>query len=127
MLDEVSEALPEFTWLTTVAQISPVMPVPVLDSLGRRSAREGEDLEAMVATDSVYRLGLRVVGRTIDFQALTEFMRRLESSPFVEQVALSGSSLVTVEGFQVTEFTLTMRAELPDSTHVRRVPLSIAR
>lgn len=126
VLDEVSEALPAYTWLTTIAQTSPVIPAPILDSLSRQAAANGTSLAQLIAADSTYPLGLRVVGQTIDFQALTQFMRRLESSPFLDGVTLVNSRLQQADGYQVTEFTLTMRGEIPDSIHVRRVPLSVA-
>jgi Tfp pilus assembly protein PilN len=126
VLDEISEALPNYRWLTSIAQTTPVIPVPILDSLCRQEASIYTDLSALIASDSTYRLGIRVVGQTIEFQALTQFMRRLSTSPFLGDVTLVNSRLQQAEGYQVTEFTLTMRTIVPDSIHVRRVPLSIA-
>jgi Tfp pilus assembly protein PilN len=126
MLDEISEALPPYTWLTNIQQTSPVMPVAILDSLSRMAAGQNQDVASLVAADPAYRLRVRVIGQTVDFQALTRFMRVLEGSPFVEGVTLVGSILRAIDGYQVTEFTLDMMAQVPDSTAIRRVPLSIA-
>ncbi len=48
----------------------------------------------------------RLVGQTVDIQALTLFMRDLEASPFVERVQLVRSEAVIADGKEVTEFTL---------------------
>lgn len=125
MLDEISEALPPYTWLVNIQQTSSVVPVPVLDSLSRMAVQRGEDLAALIAADPTYKLRARVVGQTVDFQALTRYMRDLEASPFVEGVTLVGSRVQAAEGYQVTEFTLDLQAQVPDSTAVRRVPLSV--
>lgn len=97
LLDEIARALPTDTWLRSVAQSSVATP-PSADQ---------------VAADSLPPLTLRLVGMTLDLQALTNFMRQLEASPFIADVRLATSSMTPVEGQSVNEFTLDLRAERP--------------
>jgi len=114
LLDEISEALPAYTWLTTVTQTSQVASIAVRDSL--LSPRAPNDSSPPRPEDAP-RPGLltfRVIGQTVDIQALTRYMRVLEASPFIEQVTLIRSDLTNLEGRDVTVFTLDMRYEIPD-------------
>ncbi len=113
ILDEVSRALPTYTWITSVAQSNRVAaPAPVVV--------DGKTVPAPPV------LGIRVVGITVDVQALTIFMKQLESSPFLQGVTLAVSEVALVEGKQVTEFTLDMQYSKPDPSVIRTVPLSVA-
>ena len=58
-------------------------------------------------------LRFRVVGQTVDIQALTLYMRQLESSPFVESVSLLRSEIVINDGKDITEFEITAKFESP--------------
>ncbi len=110
IMDEVSRALPTYTWLRSVAQSSAALTVsPEVEAAG-----------------TAPRLGLRIVGITVDVQALTIFMKNLEASAFLENVNLATSEVTTVEGKQVTEFTLDMAYSKPPDSAVRTVPLTIA-
>ena len=62
----------------------------------------------------------------MDIQALTRFMRMLEQSPFIENVQLARSTLVIVEGKEVTEFQLDAQYEQPDSSAIRTVPVALS-
>lgn len=110
VMDEVSRALPTYTWLRSVAQ---------------SSAPSAASPEAVAAGESP-RLGVRVIGYTVDVQALTIFMKQLEASPFLANVTLVVSALANLEGKQVTEFTLEVTYTKPDKSAIRTVPLSIA-
>ena len=70
-------------------------------------------------------LRFRIVGQTVDIQALTLFMRQLESSPFVQKVALSKSEIVLVEGKDVTQFELHAEYEVPPPGIVSTTPLVV--
>jgi len=72
------------------------------------------------------KLQVRVIGITVDIQALTIFMKQLEASAFLEGVTLAVSKVETAEGKQVTEFTLDMNYSKPDKSVIRTVPLTIA-
>ncbi|MCL4212421.1 MAG: PilN domain-containing protein [Gemmatimonadales bacterium] len=110
VMDEVSRALPTYTWLRSVAQANAATTVS----------------PEAVAAGTAPRLAVRVVGYTVNIQALTIFMKQLEASPFLENVTLAVSQVATVEGKQVTEFTVEMNYSKPPASAIRTVPLTIA-
>lgn len=120
VLDEVSSALPPYTWLTRVEQTSMVVNAaarpagPPRPGVAAPPPVEPEDLTTE----------FRIVGNTVDIQALTRFMTTLESSPFVQNVRLLRSELVLIDGKDVTEFELAGAYETPPPSAVRTVPLS---
>jgi Tfp pilus assembly protein PilN len=130
VLDEVSRALPPYTWLTSVQQTS-APPAPGrpagADSAGSRppadSARRGAD--SLAGRDRP-ALAFRIVGQTVDIQALTAFMRELEGSPFVERVQLQRSEPAQADGKEVTEFTLDARLERAPRALLRTARLAVA-
>lgn len=65
ILDEVAAAVPEFTWLTRIAE-----------------AGAGDQVQ------------VEIEGRTANTFALTRFMNRLEASPFLASVSLAGTEQV---------------------------------
>jgi Tfp pilus assembly protein PilN len=115
LLDEISEALPPYTWLTQIGQTTPVPSIALRDSLSVPGA------EPPPAGP-----GVRIVGQTVDIQALTRYMRLLEASPFIDGVTLVRSDITNVENREVTEFTLDLRYQVPDSAAIRTVPLTVA-
>lgn len=113
VLDEISRALPTYTWLTSVAQ----------------STRSAAAPATVAAGDSVPPapvLGIRIIGLTVDVQALTILMKNLEASPFLQNVNLAGSEVALVDNKQVTEFTIDVQYSKPDPSVIRTVPLSVA-
>ena len=74
-------------------------------------------------------LRFRVVGQTVDLQALTLFMRDLEASPFVRNVQLAHSepaqSQVQGSSRELTEFTLDAEYERPTRDVLRTVTISV--
>ncbi|MDH5234635.1 MAG: PilN domain-containing protein [Gemmatimonadota bacterium] len=110
VLDEISRALPTYTWLRSVAQSNAATTVS----------------PEAVAAGTAPKLGVRVIGYTVNIQALTIFMQQLEASLFFENVTLAVSQLASVEGKQVTEFTLEMNYSKPPASAIRTVPLTIA-
>jgi Tfp pilus assembly protein PilN len=118
LLEEISKTLPPFTWLTAVAQTSAV---PTPSSV--------PDSAAKAAGDSTARppvLKFRLVGHTVDIQALTRFMRNLEASPFVQNVQLARTEGVLVDGHQVTEFHLDAEWQRPPEAVLRTAPVSLS-
>jgi Tfp pilus assembly protein PilN len=130
IMDEVSRALPSYTWLTQLAQTNVTQPIqpaaqpPADAKAGKNAQRAQEAIEDSVALAQV--VNFRMIGNTVDIQALTRFMRLLEASPFVENVQLVKSSLILVDGKEVTEFTLDASYQTPDSTAIRTVPLTVS-
>jgi Tfp pilus assembly protein PilN len=133
ILDEVSRALPAYTWLTVMEQTTTMPPPPGMDSTATTPApaaakKKGKDTEEKAPADTITvhpPLGFRIVGQTVDIQALTLFMRQLESSPFVQKVALSKSEIVLVEGKDVTQFELRAEYEVPPPGIVSTTPLVV--
>jgi Tfp pilus assembly protein PilN len=128
ILDEVSRALPPYTWLVSLgytgtgqgqSAVATVAPAPV--AAGGKKKRHA--IDTAVPRDSVH---LRVVGNTVDIQALTRFMKQLESSPFIENVQLAKSERAQDNGKEITQFQLDMLYSRPDPTLVRRVPLAVS-
>jgi Tfp pilus assembly protein PilN len=134
ILDEVSRALPAYTWLTVMEQTTKVPLPPGVDTLPAATQAVGAGAaadkkageEAKADTINVHpTLGFRVVGQTVDIQALTMFMRQLEGSPFIQKVTLSKSEIVIVEGKDVTQFELSAEYEVPSPGVVRTTPLVV--
>jgi Tfp pilus assembly protein PilN len=134
ILDEVSRALPAYTWLTTLEQTTKAPLPPGADTLaGRpqpqvqpRAAKEKKVAAAKADTVVIHPdLNFRVVGQTVDIQALTMFMRQLESSPFIQKVALTKSEIVIVDGKDVTQFELSASYEVPPPGALRTSPLVV--
>jgi Tfp pilus assembly protein PilN len=140
ILEEVSRVLPPFTWLTQIIQTSappsaaPGSPEP--EPTKGRARAKAESSPAEQAKQQAARrdaavaaarqpMRFRVVGNTVDIQALTRFMRDLEASPFIQNVHLARSDLVMVDQKEVTEFQLDAESEPADSTVVMLQPLSV--
>ena len=113
LMEEVSRALPAYTWLTSLQQTSAVVSV---------AARPDSAAAPTVAPDP---LAFRIVGNTVDIQALTRFMKLLEASPFIQNVQLARSDVVEAQGKQVTQFHLEAEYELPPPSAVRTVPVTL--
>jgi len=137
VMDEVSRALPPFTWLTSIQQTSaPVFPAAATDTAtadakGKAKA-EAEDDESSAkpakpkAPEPPPALKFAINGNTVDIQALTRFMRVLEASPFVQNVTLAKSALVVLDGREVTDFQLDAEYQTPDSTAIQTVPVTLS-
>lgn len=110
VLDEISRALPTYTWLSSVLQ----------------SSSSATVTPEMAAAGTAARLGIRVTAYTADIQAVTIFMKQLEASPFFENIILGSTEVAVTDGKEVTQFQVTMTYSKPDSSAIRTVPLSIA-
>src|SRR3712207_465856 len=90
VLDEMSRALTPYTWLVSIALAGdPQGTVNVV-----AAPPPGAKVDTAITRE---RIGLRIVGQTVDIQALTRFMRQLEASPFFANVTLERSE-ITMEG-----------------------------
>jgi Tfp pilus assembly protein PilN len=131
ILDEVSRALPAYTWLTVLEQTSKAPLPPGVDTATAPSPGSAASKAKAVAKaepDSIVvhpEIAFRLVGQTVDIQALTMFMRQLESSAFVHKVSLLKSEIVVLEGKDVTQFELTAEFEVPAPGVVRTSPLVV--
>ena len=120
IMDEVSRALPPYTWLTSLTFTTPAPSAAAVPS------GDGKGKKAPVDSISQAPLKFRIVGNTVDIQALTRFMRLLEGSPFIQNVQLAKSTLILAEGKEVTEFQLDAEYQRPDSSAVRRIPITLS-
>jgi Tfp pilus assembly protein PilN len=134
IMDEVSRALPPYTWLTSMAQTSAVpappgseLMAPITGVQPQRPANP-QEVAAQTAADSAAaaRLTFRLIGQTVDIQALTRFMKDLEASPFIQDIQLVKSVTIIVDQREVTEFQLDAAWEIPDPSVIRTVPVSLA-
>jgi Tfp pilus assembly protein PilN len=143
IMDEVSRALPPYTWLKSMAVLAPVTPPatpapaptppPASGSAkgnttpnanATASATPGE--QKMDPMPSKEPVRFRLVGHTVDIQALTRFMKLLESSPFIQNVQLARSDLAMVDNREVTEFQLEAEYERPDKAAITTVPVALS-
>jgi Tfp pilus assembly protein PilN len=141
LLDEISNALPPYTWLTSVTQTSTPPSSAAVDSAqaakaaaaALKSGKPPKPVDAKtrkVHADSVLAAAsratkFRIVGHTVDIQALTLFMKTLEASPYIQNVQLTHSDMVTSEGKEVTEFQLEAESQSPPAFLVKSVSLAV--
>jgi Tfp pilus assembly protein PilN len=119
IMDEVSRALPQYTWLVSIKETTPP-PAPPAAADAKDKDKKKPDLD-----EAPQVMKFQIIGNTVDIQALTRFMKLLEASPFIQNVQLDNSALVQAEGKEVTEFTLDAEYQRPDSTAIRTVPLTL--
>lgn len=129
LMDEISRALPPYTWLTAVVQTNSTSAaqrtqVAPPKQVGGKGAKKGK--APVVDSMAVPRVKFQITGQTVDIQALTRFMKLLEASPFIDQVTLDKSAIVIVDGKQVTEFQLSAAYQTPDSSAITLVPVSLS-
>jgi Tfp pilus assembly protein PilN len=133
IMDEISRALPQFTWLTSVtftgtpqgASNVVITPHTAQDTsaAAKKHPKTPKRLDTDIPKDVI---SIRVMGRTVDIQALTRFMTDLEASPYLSNVQLDKSELALDQGKEVTQFQLTIGYTRPDTSLLRRVPLSLS-
>jgi Tfp pilus assembly protein PilN len=118
LMDEVSRAMPPYTWLTSMVQTNSI-------AANAQPADPKKPIDPDSAT-VIPTVQFRMVGNTVDIQALTRFMKVLEASPFIENVQLVKSAMVIVEGKEVTEFQLDGSYQWPDSSAIRTQPVALS-
>ncbi len=107
VLDEVAKALPQYTWLVSVqALVATVTPTDTVDATVPQEVR------------------FQIDGRTIDIQAYTRFLRELEASPWLHEVAPVSARTVVENDRPVTAFSIRAVFSRADSAYIRTVPLS---
>lgn len=138
VMQEISAAMPPYTWLTAITQTSVPPSAAALDTTQRASSGDDKKSKSKAAQDKQKRLRadsllaearsvkFRITGNTVDIQALTRFIRALEASPFVQNVQLTRSDLIVSEGKEVTEFTLEAETQTPPAYMIKTVPLVVA-
>lgn len=86
ILDEITRALPAYTWLTDLTTVAP----PAVDS----------------TSTAPQPVGVQMNGRTMDIQGFTHFMRQLEESPWLSGVTLISTGTEIDHSRAVTVFTV---------------------
>ena len=120
LLDEVTKALPAYTWLVDMGHaapaVAPVTPVaPAADAKKDTTA-----VEPFVSPPVIFNVN----GRTVDIQAYTRFLRQLEASPWITEVTPVSAQTVVEKERPVTAFTIRATYRQADSAYIRTVPLS---
>jgi Tfp pilus assembly protein PilN len=140
LMYEISNALPQYTWLTEITQTSAPRSAAAADTVRRAAGGDSTKSPAQKNADrelarkaradsllsSAKQLNFRIVGHTVDIQALTRFMKQLEASPFIQNVQLTRSNPVQAEGKEVTEFTLEAESQSPPAFAIKTVPLVVS-
>lgn len=97
ILEEITAALPAFTWLVSIEFL------PSTPGLGGLDVSE-DPLPAVLIT-----------GRTSDIQSYTGFLRRLAESDWLKNVAGGSTTMVEEEGRSVLDFSVTVQYKIADS------------
>jgi len=136
VMQEISAAMPPYTWLTAITQTSVPPSAAAADTTRRGSSSDSskskaaKDRDKRARADSLLAaarsIKFRITGNTVDIQALTRFIRALEASPFVQNVQLTRSDLVVTEGKEVTEFTLEAETQNPPPYMIKTVPIVVS-
>jgi Tfp pilus assembly protein PilN len=114
LLDEITKALPAYTWLVDIAHSPPPPPPP-------RPAGAVPDTTQPPAPPPV---AFQINGRTIDIQAYTRFLRQLEASPWVKDVVPVAAQTVVEKERAITAFTIRASYTRADSAYIRTAPYS---
>jgi Tfp pilus assembly protein PilN len=112
LMDEITKALPAYTWITTVQSVA-APPPATTTTTGTMS------LDSLIASE----VRVSIDGRTVDIQAYTTFLRQLAASPWLTEVLPTRAATVIEQDRPVTEFNITMRYRGADSLYIRTVPL----
>jgi Tfp pilus assembly protein PilN len=131
VMDEISRALPQYTWLTLVSFTGTpqgsanvvAAPAGPKEDTTKKTKKPPKRLDTEIPKDQIQ---VRITGRTVDIQALTRFMKDLEASPFLGNVALEKVESAIDQGKEVTQFNITVNYTRPDTLLLHRVPLVLS-
>ncbi len=118
VLDQITKALPPYTWITRVQGMSLVSTAP---QPGAPPAPAPGATDTTAVGASAVRVS--VDGRTVDIQAYTTFLRQLAASPWFTDVTPANSQIMIEADRPVTSFNVTLRYRVADSVYIRTVPL----
>ena len=118
--DEVTKALPAYTWLTDLGADVATTPGPAPAPAPAPAAAKADSNAAPVKTPVAFS----IVGRTVDIQAYTRFLRQLEASPWITDVTPVSAQTVVEKERPVTAFSIRATYREADSAYIRTVPLS---
>jgi Tfp pilus assembly protein PilN len=130
VLDEVSKALPAYTWLTDMGadgvtnRPRNAAPPPPANTPAAKRAKAVADSAAAAAAASRGAVPFTINGRTVDIQAYTKFLRQLEASPWITDVTPVSAQTVVEKERPITAFSIKATFRDADSAYIRTVPLS---
>jgi Tfp pilus assembly protein PilN len=119
VLDEVTKALPAYTWLVDLGSAAPVATATPAPAPGTPAAAADS-----TAPDTQPDLVFSLTGRTIDIQAYTRFLRQLEASPWLYDVTPISAQTVVEKERPVTAFSIRASYHRADSAYIRTAPFS---
>jgi len=119
VLDEVTRALPAYTWLVDMSPVAAPPPPPATAAQAK-----DKDKKAQPVDSAPKSLSFQVNGRTVDIQAYTRFLRNLEASPWISDVQPVSAQTIVEQERAVTAFTIRARFKQADSAYIKTVPLS---
>ena len=120
VLDEVTKALPAYTWLTDLGADVATTPGAAPAPAPAPAAAKADSNAAPVKTPVAFS----IIGRTVDIQAYTRFLRQLEASPWITDVTPVSAQTVVEKERPVTAFSIRATYREADSAYIRTVPLS---
>jgi Tfp pilus assembly protein PilN len=131
VLDEVTKALPAYTWLTDMgadgvsARPTRTPPPPPANTPAAKKAKAAADSAAAAAAAATGgSVPFTINGRTVDIQAYTKFLRQLEASPWITDVTPVSAQTVVEKERPITAFSIKATFRDADSAYIRTVPLS---
>jgi Tfp pilus assembly protein PilN len=116
LLDEITKALPAYTWLTDLGVSAPSGPA--------KPARAPGDTTTDTMPVAPPPVAFQINGRTIDIQAYTRFLRQLEASPWIVDVTPVQAQTVVEKERPITAFTIRASYNRADSAYIRTAPFS---
>jgi len=119
LLDEVTKALPAYTWLVDLGVSAPVAAPAAAPAPGAPGAQP--DTTRPAAPPPV---AFQINGRTIDIQAYTRFLRQLEASPWIVDVTPVSAQTVVEKEHAITAFIIRASYNRADSAYIRTAPFS---
>jgi Tfp pilus assembly protein PilN len=119
LLDEVTKALPAYTWLV---DMGPIAAAPANAAPQLKTKADSVAADSAAAAPPV--LAFQLNGRTIDIQAYTRFLRQLEASPWIENVTPVSAQTVVEKDRPVTAFSIRAQFSRADSAYIRTAPFS---
>lgn len=118
VLDEVTKALPAYTWLIDVGMVGAAPSAP------RAAAATKTPADTADTATKKTVVQFQINGRTVDIQAYTKFLRQLEASPWISDVTPVSAQTVVEKERAVTAFTIRASYQVADSAYLHTVPLS---
>jgi Tfp pilus assembly protein PilN len=116
ILEEVTKALPDYTWLTSLQAQGGAPMVP--------GAAPAAPAAMEADTGAAPPVRFRIEGRTSEIAAYTRFLRQLAASPWIALVEDGPASRVEEDGRALTQFSIVVTFRSADSAFILTVPVT---